>query len=462
MKTQIIPPLNNVENMYFETDSLSETLAMTKFSNDIIHILIVDDDEQFRNLMVDALGIKNYMVETAKNAETAIQMITKARYSLIIIDINLPGMKGEKLLKYCHKKAPQSAIIMITGAPDLKVAVDLMKNGALDYLAKPIEPEKLYTHINNVLKKRMQMQVNPLISPLLKTIPSEYNIIKTICSTETSIVLLVERDEKNYAMKILKYETIDDSTKKKIKRFFREAQLMRAISHPNIVKVYEYCFDKNHYPFIITEYIPNTSLNEKITAAMSLDEKLYFTYKLAGAIWEVHKRGIIHRDIKPSNIMVTKDGEPKLTDFGIAGIKDSALTFTTEIMGSPRYMSPESFIATHSVDARSDIFSLGLVAYEIFTGRRAFTGNNINQIIDEVSNNKPIKPTISNPELPAALDTILARMLAKEPDNRYKNIAETAMDLDLVIHGKAPRKTNTFINRILSKLKNATTVSTWN
>jgi len=159
--------------------------------------------------------------------------------------------------------------------------------------------------------------------------------------------------------------------------------------------------------------------------------------------------------------MVTKNGEPKLTDFGIARIKDSSLTFTKEIMGSPRYMSPESFIATHNVDTRSDIFSLGLVAYEMFTGKRAFSGNNINQIINAISNEKPIKPTTVNSKLPIALDVILARMIAKEPSDRYKNIAGVGRDLDLVINGKFPRQTNTFINRILGRLKYDTTISIW-
>jgi len=444
-----------------ENQHISTTLKITTNSTDIIHILIVDNNNNSRNIMEENLAIKKYMIETAETAEDAIKKITNARYTIIIIDMNIPIMKGENLLKYCNKNTPHSAVIMITATPNLKDAVRLMKKGALDYLQKPIEKEKLYNHIKNVLKKRMHMQVNPFISPVLQTIPAEFNIIKTICSTETSIVLLVERSEKYYAMKILKYETIDNSSKNKIKRFFREAQLMRAISHPNIVKVYEYCFDNKHYPFILTEYIPNPSLNENIMKQMNLKEKLNFIYKLTAALWEVHKRGIIHRDIKPSNIIVTKNGDPKLTDFGIAGIKDSALTFTKEIMGSPRYMSPESFIATHNVDARSDIFSLGLVAYEMFTGKRAFNGNNINQIIHAVSHDKPIKPTNINPELPPALDIILARMIAKEPYARYKNIAETGRDIDLLIHGKAPRKTNTFINRILNKLKNPSATSTW-
>jgi len=282
--------------MSSEKDSLSNTLRIISPPKDVTNILVVDDDKNIRNFMIDSLVAKKYIVETAETAEIAIEKMSYSRYTLIIIDLNLPGMNGENLLKYCNKHSTHSAIMIITGTPNVNIAVRLLKKGALDYLAKPIETEKLYTHINNVLTKRLQMQVNPFISSVLKTVPPEYNIIKTICSTETSIVLLVEKDQQYYAMKILKYETLDHSTKNKIKRFFREAQLMRSISHPNIVKVYEYCFDYNQYPFILTEYIPNASLNDKMMASMSLDEKLNFIYKLTCAIWKVHKKGIIHRE----------------------------------------------------------------------------------------------------------------------------------------------------------------------
>jgi len=447
--------------MALKAGELSQTLRTGSYSAELPHILIVDDDETIQHLMVDALSAKNYLVDSAANAEIAINMMADAHYSLILIDINLPGMTGRELLAYCKKHTPHTAVIMITGAPELDGAVTLMKEGAFDYLAKPIGIQKLYERIQNVLKKRATIEIDPVLTPILKSIPPEYNIVKIICTTETSIILLVEKETKYYAMKILKYETMNECSMNKIKRFFREAQLMRSISHPNIVKVYEYRFENEKIPFILTEYVPSSSLTQEIVDKMSFYEKLVFIHKIAGAIWEIHKKGIIHRDIKPSNIMVTSDGEPKLTDFGIAGIKDSSLTLTREILGSPRYMSPEAFVACRDTDTRSDIFSFGLVVYEILTSQKAFKGNNINQIIHAVCSQKPIRPSHLNSEIPEGLDNILAEMLAKSPDDRYKNIAVIAMDIESVIKGKNSKKPNGFFSGMFKKSKTKKITEVW-
>lgn len=448
--------------MELQIDSLSKTLALSTSTNESINILIVDDDDIILQLMVDILSSKNYLVDTASSAEVAIEKISQANYSLILLDINLPGMDGNELLLYCNEHTPNSAVIIITGAPDIDAAVNLMKEGALDYLAKPIEVTTLLDRIKNALKKRATIKIDPELAPILGNIPAEYSITKIICSTETSLILLVEKDDKYFAMKVLKYDTLDEYSISRIQRFFREAQLMRSISHPNIVKVYEYKFEDNKVPFILTEYVPSSSLNKEFILKINFQEKLSFIHKIASALWEIHKKGIVHRDIKPSNIMVTNEGNPKLTDFGIAGIKDSSLTMTKEILGSPRYMSPEAFVSCRDTDARSDIFSFGLVAYEILTEQYAFSGNNINQIIHAVCTEKPIRPSTLNQEISTNLDKIIAQMLEKDPKERYKNCAVIAMDIEGIINKTDKEEKNTnFFAKIFSKNKKSSSLNVW-
>ena len=425
------------------------------------NILLVDDDAVASEWIKDALIEKNYLIEGVPTAEAAVKMLEKMRYTLILLDINLPKMSGEEFLHYCKKNAPYSAVIMITGAPDVKDAVSLMKNGAFDYLAKPLEPQKLYDCITRVMQKRLQITLNPFIAALLKSIPPEYNVIKLISTTDTSVILLVEKEHKYYAMKSMKYEYMNRNTKNKLKRFLREAQIMRSINHPNIVKVYEYKFDDTHYPFILTEYIPSSSLNSKVIQEMDIKKKLIFIHKLASAIWEVHKCGVVHRDIKPSNIMVTGTGEPKLTDFGIASIKDSSLTLTKEILGSPKYMAPEVFLGSHDIDARSDIFSLGIIAYEMLTGISPFKGRSISHIVHSVCSDDPIRPSEIDTEIPEDVDYILAQMLAKDPDNRYRNMANTAIDLEMVINGNMKETSPTLLNRIFMNSKKKKVDMVW-
>ena len=435
-------------------ESFVKTVVMHKNSVfGTANILVVDDDVVVSDWIEDALIEKNYLLDKVPTAEAAVEMLEKTRYTVIITDINLPGMGGKEFLQYCKKHTPDSAVIIITGAPDVNDAVSLMKNGAFDYLAKPLEPQKLYDCIAKVLQKRIQITLNPFIASLLKSIPPEYKVIKLISTTDTSVILLVEKEQKYYAMKTMKYESRNRHTENKLKRFLREAQIMRSINHPNIVKVYNYSFDDNHYPFILTEYVPTSSLTPALIQKMNFNEKLIFIRTLALALWEVHKQGIIHRDIKPGNIMVTGSGEPKLTDFGIASIKDSSLTLTKEILGSPKYMAPEVFLGSRDIDARSDIFSLGIVAYEMLTGTPPFKGRSISHIVHSVCSDDPIRPSEINTEIPEDVDHILAQMLAKDPDNRYCNIANTAIDLQMVIDGKRKEKSQTLFNRILMNSK---------
>lgn len=415
------------------------------------NILVVDDEEFIRSFLYEALIDKGYNVVLADDCEQATKKLETESFDLIISDINLPGLSGNDLLKFCRKNYQNTEIILITGAPGLDNAVDAVKNGAFDYLAKPITIEKLYKRVREALEKSSQKPKN--IMAKNQGIPDiGYDFVRTLGTGNMAVVFLVEKDKKQYAMKILKRDSNSTEFDLKTQRFFREAEILSGIDHPNIVKITEFGRDKeSHRPYLVMEYVDGNPLNQFMSKYnFNFDQSISLIRQIASALHIVHNYGIVHRDVKPANILLTNDNIIKLTDFGIAGIEDSNLTMTREILGSPAYMSPEAFDYSAKKDHRSDIFPLGIIAYELFTGKKPFRGESIHEIMLEIKKKKPIEPLKIKPDLTPEIQDILAKMLAKSPDDRFKNASQIVDAIDRV-SGKSPDKEG-FTARLLRTL----------
>jgi serine/threonine-protein kinase len=175
---------------------------------------------------------------------------------------------------------------------------------------------------------------------------------------------------------------------------------------------------------------------------LSVERILDFVHQVALGLAYAHEHGIVHRDVKPSNIMVSPEGHVKITDFGIARMESASVrTQTGMVLGSPRYMSPEQVMGKH-IDQRSDIFSLGVMLYEMLTGKTPFLGENINAIMYQTLNYIPPPPSSANPDVPEMLNFIVAKMLAKGLDDRYQTAKDLAADLrdcrDKLPHSAVP------------------------
>ncbi|MEW6413993.1 MAG: serine/threonine-protein kinase [Pseudomonadota bacterium] len=201
-------------------------------------------------------------------------------------------------------------------------------------------------------------------------------------------------------------------------RFLREAQSAGRLSHPNIVTIYD-VGETDSLAYIAMEYLSGPTLREVLDhARMPLDLALDTARQMAEALAFAHAHGVIHRDVKPSNVVVTGHrGQIKLTDFGIAHLANSEQTQTGQMLGSPRYMSPEQ-VRGGEIDGRSDIFSLGAVLYEMLTGHHAFDGDSLATIVYRVVHDAPVDPARLRPGLPAGLVELLGRMLSKSPQHR--------------------------------------------
>lgn len=225
-------------------------------------------------------------------------------------------------------------------------------------------------------------------------------------------------------------------------RFFREAQAAGRLSHPGIVTIYDVGEDEaTHTPFIVMECVEGDSLDRVVaaTAATKLPREiaLKLLRQIAEALDYAHRQAIVHRDIKPANIMVTAEGQPKIADFGIAKVAMAETTLPGHVVGTPAYMSPEQ-LNGKAVDGRSDLFSLGVIAYWLLTGVKPFDGDTLTEICVQVVTKEPAPPSEIEPGLNIDVDYVLSRALAKDPAMRYQSGSEMAADLDDLSAGKKP------------------------
>ena len=278
-----------------------------------------------------------------------------------------------------------------------------------------------------------------------------YKIVRKLGAGGMANVYLAEDQElgRRVAIKILDDKhAADDSF---IERFRREAKNAAGLSHPNIVSIYDRGEAEGTY-YIAMEYLSGRSLKELIVSRGPTPVRIAIDYtrQILAAIGYAHRHGIVHRDIKPHNVVVDSDGRLKVTDFGIARSGASQMTEVGSIIGTAQYLSPEQAKGA-PVDQRSDLYSVGIVLYEMLTGKVPFTGDTPLEIAMKHLSEVPVPPSEVRPELPENLDLVVLRALAKDSDDRYQTAEEMDADLARVSHGLSPSvETETAATNVLA------------
>ena len=235
--------------------------------------------------------------------------------------------------------------------------------------------------------------------------------------------------ERPVALKVLFPELSVDRTF--VERFRREAQAAANLSHPNIVPVFDWGEDDGSY-FIVMEYVEGRPLSAVLRDPQRMPPRQIATIGagVAAALAFAHRHGVVHRDVKPGNVLITPDGDVKVTDFGIARAMNTeeSLTQTGAVMGTAAYFSPEQ-AEGKGVDSRSDIYSLGVVLYEMAVGRPPFTGDSPVAVASKHVRDMPVLPREANPTVPPALEAVIMKAMAKNPDDRYGSAEELRADL---------------------------------
>jgi len=244
--------------------------------------------------------------------------------------------------------------------------------------------------------------------------------------------------ERYVAIKVIRAEQVKDA--EALERFKREAKSLAQLSHPNIVKVLDYG-EYEGAPYLVMEFITGGALMLREGQAMGWAEAASLLAPIARALEYAHQRKIIHRDVKPANFLITESGMPMLSDFGIAKALEATdaqpLTATGVGIGTPDYMAPEQGMGK-PVDARTDVYALGMVFYELVTGRKPFHADTPLAILLKQVHDPLPPPKSLNPELPDVIEQVLLKALAKSPDYRFQSMAEFANVLEKLGQGVQP------------------------
>ena len=254
-----------------------------------------------------------------------------------------------------------------------------------------------------------------------------------------------------------KFEDEDDRDEF-FKRLQREAELCASMQHPNVVTLYDVGYDGEVVSYLATEYVDGESLLARLrrTRPLPLDEALDIAADVLRGMGYAHSKGIIHRDIKPANILLTSEGRAKIADFGVARPLHSSLTATRSLVGTPNYMSPEQ-VKTSPVSTRSDLFSAGVVLYEMLTGLKPFGAPELSGILYNVVNLDPARISEVNHSVPEAISRIVARLLEKKPEARYSSADDALAELEVVRAARAALAKSTGIDTLAIGPGDATT-----
>jgi len=288
-----------------------------------------------------------------------------------------------------------------------------------------------------ILNKEREYNLSNLIGKSL----GRYHILEQLGEGGMAVVYKAfdTRLEAEVAVKVIRTDNIlPNVLERALKRFEREAKAVARLNHLNIVNITDYGDFEGH-PYLVMPYLKGGTLKEMLKGkAMDWQKASQLLIPIAKALGYAHHREMIHRDVKPANILITETGEPLLTDFGVAKIIDDEatmdLTGTHATVGSPEYMAPEQ-VTAKNVDLRADIYALGVVFYEMVTGRKPFQADTPMAVLFKHASEPLPRPTQFVPKLPKRVEQILLKALAKDPANRYQSMGEFAVALDKLADG---------------------------
>ncbi|MCS6886153.1 MAG: protein kinase [Acidobacteriota bacterium] len=403
-------------------------------------ILIIDDDPQVLAILKATFKSLDCEVLTAQNGQEALPIIVDARPSIIISDWNMPELDGLGLFLQL-KESPHTRhipFVFLTATDDAEVRAALLESGVEDYWSKPfnvrevkIRAQRLLERLEPVTFKHKTPPSNPAVGSDI--INDRYRIVETLGFGGMGIVYSAEdlKTEKLVALKVLRAEYVADEVA--VRRFAREAAAAIKVRHPNIVETYEYGLLATGQAYLSMELLKGHSLDRELAEKSHINfrQAISISREVCLAIDELHRHSIVHRDLKPSNIFLCEEGKVKILDFGIALLnQDPLLTRLTDsqsMMGTPLYLSPEQAMG-YDIDGRADIYSLGVVLYEMLTGIPPFEGTAY-EIINQHIQKTPVHlKYLCN--LDEQLSEFVMRMLEKSPENRPQSALEVASFLE--------------------------------
>jgi eukaryotic-like serine/threonine-protein kinase len=405
-----------------------------------VRVLLIDDDATSRKLVrqhVLTAFDAAIVVEHAPRLDGNLQKdFSAAGYDAILLDHAPAEGSGLEWLADGRARPLFPPVIYLLQVPDEAAAAIAIEHGALGVIAKAKIDHRAFVNLlrdAELLQRRalQAFRASPAAETAYKfgpTVIKGVRCIRTLASSPVSNVYLAEseREARLVVLKLLRQ--VPDVTDKQstFDRFLQEYEIIRGVQHPNVVEIYELGVADDH-AFIAMEYFEAGDLRTRLKRGIKPREALRILRQMAAALDAIHSAGILHRDLKPGNVMLRHDGNIALIDFGLAKqlSLEAEITATGEIFGTPYYMSPEQGHG-REVDARSDIYSLGVIFYEMLTQKKPFLAPTPMAVIYKHSHAPiPVLP----PEF-AEWQGLLERMLGKEPADRFQSAAELVRGID--------------------------------
>jgi len=414
-------------------------------------ILIVEDDKALLETFKSFLEAENFKVISSSDGEEGFRLACQEKIDLILLDFTLPSLGGLEICKRLRTMGIMTPVIMLTGEKKEEIDKVLgLELGADDYLIKPLGTKELLARINAVLRRtkpeaaeveEAYHKTRTFQTPISRltrgtTIGGRYEIIEELGKGGMGKVyrVLDKKVEEEVALKLLNPEIAADE--KTIERFRNELKFARKISQRNVCRMYDLNEGEGTH-FITMEYVPGEDLKSTISrmGQLSVGKAISIAKQVCEGLSEAHQLGVVHRDLKPQNIMIDKKGNARIMDFGIArSLEVKGLTETGMMIGTPEYMSPEQ-AEGKDVDLRSDIYSLGIILYEMVTGTVPFEGDTPLSIALKHQAETPRNPKEINDQIPEDLSRVILKCMEKDKEKRYKRTEEVLSELKKIEKG---------------------------
>jgi eukaryotic-like serine/threonine-protein kinase len=397
-----------------------------------MRVLLIDDDEDLRNLLSRYIRAQwaDAQIEAYDPLERDLPgaEFPLGSYDVLVLDYMLGRGDGLEWLKVLKQRPECPKVLFLTGAGNEIIAVRAMKAGADDYQRKQeLTREKLIASLRELTANPIERTVSPDLASRMEghalggkvRIPG-IKVLHLIGEGGTARVYLASRedDDEPLVVKILRHEIV--TNKKALERFMEEYAMVERIQSRHVARIVGHG-NYDNYAYLVMEFFEGGDLNKRLAGqAVPPGEALRFFRELMFALGDIHEKGILHRDLKPQNLMFRRDGSLAIVDFGIAkNIAAADRTNAGEVLGTPRYMSPEQ-VQGRALDLRTDIYSAGVLLYQMLTGQHMFDGQTAMEVAMHHLNSHP-------PLLPDHLQQyqrLMDKLVEKDRDARFRNADE--------------------------------------
>ena len=398
--------------------------------NDESTILIVDDSEDNRALVAHHLRRPGYNIALAENGRQALAYIRLRPPDLVLLDIEMPLMNGYQFLGELRRDNLHCGIpvIVMSAHDEVENVVKCIQMGADDYLIKPLTSFLLQAKVEDCMEKKQAQRRAQVLG--------QYKLERRIGEGAMAQVYVARHSllRRPTAIKILR---LQESNEARVALFEREVQLTSGLSHPNTIAIYDYGRTPDGRFYYAMEYLDGIDLEllAKMDKRIAPARLIHILSQVCGSLSEAHHHGLVHRDVKPSNVMLCERGGiydfVKVVDFGVVKtVEEGAADISLGAVGTPLYMSPEAYCAPASVDARSDIYAVGAMAYRLLAGEPLFDTPTVREMMEAHVNEVPDRPSKRVKEkFPKDLEKIIMRCLEKDPGRRPQEARLLQMEL---------------------------------